>query len=57
MVLIRAESIQFTTNGFLGKSINEFQDRSIKKQKNIWTLERKNKKIQNNKDSILFYLT
>ena len=52
MVLIRSESIRYTTDGTFG-DINKFQYHSIK---NIRTLEKK-KKIENNKDSILFNQT
>ena len=52
MVLLRTESIRYATNGSFGETINKFQDRDTKKD--IRTLERKKKKLQNNKYFILF---
>ena len=61
---MRTESIRLTINVSFGEIINEFQDRNfmlcffIKKnelsKKYIRTLKRKRKKLQNNKDFILF---
>ena len=48
--LIRTESTRYTINGSFGEIINKFQDRNIKN--NIRTLERKKKKLQNNKYTI-----
>ena len=52
MVLMRTESTWYNTNNSLGEIINKFQDYNIKKKKNIEGFL-KEKKIQNNKDSIL----
>ena len=53
MVLIRTESTQLTINGSFGEIIYEFQDCNIKKK----LLKEKWKKLQNNKDFILFNQT
>ena len=56
MVLIRTENTRYTTNSSFEETINKFQRCNIKKN-NIRTLKRKKKKLQNNKDSILFHQT
>ena len=56
MVLLRTNSKRLTANGSFREIIYKFQDCNIEK-KYIRTLERKNKKLQNNKDSILLNQT
>ena len=55
MVLIGAESTLLAINRSFGEIINEFQDHNIKKT--LGLLKEKRKKLQNNKDSILFNQT
>ena len=55
MVWIRTESIPFAISGSFGEIINGFQDFKIKR--NIKTFKRKNKKLENDKDSVLFKST
>ena len=55
MFRIQTKSTRLTINGSFREIINALQDRNIKR--NIRALKRKNEKLENNKDSILFNQT